>query len=68
MAKELLWAGVPPRAAYGMGKEFSGNPSRPGLAPHPQRVTGLGGCCTESVLLARLRPAPPLLALLPNQE
>lgn len=44
MAKELLWAGVPPRAAYGMGKEFSGKPSGPGLAPHPQRVTGLGGC------------------------
>lgn len=52
--------GCPPRAAYGMGKEFSGNPRGLGLAPHPWRVTGLGGCCTESVLLA-----PPLLALPP---
>lgn len=48
-----------PRAAYGMGKEFSGNPSGPGLAPHPHRVTGLGGYCTESVLLAWLRPTDP---------
>ena len=27
VAKRLLWAGCPPRAAYGMGKEFCGSPS-----------------------------------------
>lgn len=50
VAKRLLWAGVPAQSHLWHGEGILWEPQQAWAGTTPTAVTGLGGCCTESVL------------------